>query len=205
MMRGREISLNLTRRLNVYMLATVTTGLVSNVVTVTPSDVDEWSTIIALFEEYKMTGLDVHHNYNGIFGLAGTPVSTTVDNQFMLSAADPGDATAATSSGQLLQYSARQMLRTVNNQAVANGSAYSNPLQRHTNDTMWKIKLPKATIVNNSGAIIALQDTWDATNATDTVPPSYCFIKHYGLTNIVTAININSAIMVYYLHFRSRQ
>jgi len=189
-MKGKPLSISLPRALDAYAIATVTTGVVSNVVAIAASDLAEWSTMVALFEEYKMSGLSIHHN-SVAQGPAG---ATTASGLFRTSVADPGDGTALTSTLQAVQYGFKE----VEPLGFASAAVVNH-------GRVWNVHLPRGNMFTNAGALYAAQDEWLPVNATVSTLPVYCYIKHYWVGSTVTAVAVDSAIMYYHVHFRSRQ
>lgn len=189
MMKGKTFSISLPRILDAYAIATVTSGVVANVVAINPTDTAEFATLIALFEEYKMSGLTVDHNPITTGG-AG---SSTANSFFRVSVADPVSGTALGSVLEGTQYADHELL----SQTGAAVTDRCRPPHR------WHISFPPGSNISNSGTVASLQDTWSAVVSGST-PPYYCQIKHYWVGSVVTAINVDSAVMFYHMHFRTR-
>jgi len=194
----RVFKISLPFPLTAYRVSTVTSGIVNNVVTITPNDPTEFASVVVLFEEYKMTGLTVISNNMLLTPAVG---NQTTDSSMTVSVADPADAGVLTSVSSGAQYAMRQF--------YANGGGYSTYGANEGGArglTHWDIRFPKGQQFDNSGAsMYAAQDEWLPANASVTVPPRYCYIKHYTVQAVVTASNVSSALMFYHLEFRSRQ
>jgi len=195
----RTLKITLPRALDAYRIATVTSGVVNNIVTILPNDPTEFASAVALFEEYKMTGLTIISNN---FLLTPTTGVQTLNNSMNISVADPAEgASAFTSVLQGAQYQQQQL--------NANGAGYptagaDNGAERGL--SKWNISFPRGMQYDNDGAnMYAAQDEWLPSNAAVTSPPKYCWIKHYTVQAVTTANNVSSALMYYHLEFRSRQ
>jgi len=195
----KEFRITLPRGLDAYRVATVTSGIVNNIVFINPSDPVEFASCAALFEEYKMSGVTIHTNETLLCPSVG---NQTLNNTQCVSVADPADGGTALTSVILGASFANKMF-------TCNGGTYATAGSEngaHRGMYSWDIHFPRGTQYDNSGQnMYAAQDEWLPYNTAVTVLPVYCYIKHYTVQAVVTATNVTSARMDYHLAFRSRQ
>jgi len=178
--------------LNAYMTATVTTGIVNNTNVIRPSDTTEFATLIALFDEYKMTGLTIKHSSNLI--RQGIAVGTSLDGAYRVTAIDASDGNALANANAGLQYATHELLPL---NAVACTKASMHEI---------RVSFPKATLLDSTGNITFAQDTWLNANPSGTpLIPIFCVVKHYTIQSVVTADVVESAALFYDMHFRLRE
>jgi len=190
MLGGESFRVTLPQIFDAYCVATVTTGVVNNVCTINPTGCTEFATLAALFDEYRERGITVIHKnpliLNTLVSASGGSVNTT----YRVTACDPTDNTAMTSVDAGLQHGVHELL------SLAHGNLLVQiPL------LAWEIRLPKDTVFVSGGTMALAQDTWMAAN----FPVPYCFLKHYTVQAITTAITVESAIVQHILEFRIRE
>jgi hypothetical protein len=190
MLAGEQYRVTLPQIFDAYCVATVTTGVVSNVCTINPTGCSEFATLAALFDEYKETGITVLHKNPLIINTLSNPGGGSVNTTYRITAADPTDNTAMTSVDAGLQHGVHELL------SLAHGNlSVQLPL------LAWKIRLPPDTVFVSGGTMALAQDTWMAAN----FPVPYCFLKHYTVQAVTTATTVESAIIQHSLEFRIRE
>lgn len=182
--------IRLPQAVDAYMIATVTSGVVSNVVTVVPSGASEWSSIAALFDEYRQMGVTVIHKNPLIINTLGSAYGGSVSTTYRVTAADPTDSTALASVVAGVQQGVHEVL------SLAHG-ALSTPVPTVT----WHIDLPKGEMFAGSGTLQSAQKTWTQVN----LPVTYCSLKHYTVQAVTTASIVESALLYHDLEFRLRE
>jgi len=170
------------------MSAAVTTGIVNSVALYYPTDPNEFSDLAVLFDQFKMTGLDVHWN-NVNLGLK--TATATADNQSFVVCGDPGSQTSLASIAQ-----GRQVAYHVMGPLRASGADI-------TREFSLKLRYPPAQVINNSGEISFSQDWWN--DVVTSAPPPYCATKSYTVQAIVVSAVIVSQQCMYYLEWRLRE
>jgi len=180
--------------------ATVTTGIVNSILNVAVSDSPEWTSIQALFDEYKF--------HKGVFRydvIAPTNTIVLGTSSIGTSAAcgigyDPADNTAATDIRDILQLSQHKQLfpRII---ATPTVGTYVGVFGRNDCEpNVFKFKVEDVAIVTNSGGTGAV-GMWKSTQLASFTDG---YLKPYYLSGHSTAVNAIIGTLYYHVSLRSR-
>jgi len=176
---------------------TVTSGVTNTIQnggtsSLSPTNCTEWSTMAALFEEYKCLGGEARFVYCN--PSVGSTPPTVVANNLPVIAYDADDNTQATSSILLTQTAQHEVLGSIM------GPTLSTPTTAGTHvDHRFRWRTPRGTAVG--GGTTATPGTeWIAVSGAQ--PAGYIKFYHVGTT--VTAITTGAGFMYYDLEFRCR-
>jgi hypothetical protein len=195
-LKDRPIRLRLSAP--VTITTTVTTGVTKTVVVgaggnslLNPTRCTEWSTVIALFDEYKCLGGEVVFVYiNPV--LYATSVTS---DSLPVMAYDVGDATTATSSIALTQQSQHKILPVVALFSAVNLQTSSTPNVKHS----FRWHTPKGTVVPS--VLTAFPGTeWIPCEAAGAAGS----LLFYHIGTLITAIDSGSGVCYFDLEFRCR-
>jgi len=186
---NKPIRMDLVFDVSGLLLATVTSGVVANVTILIGSAASEWSSLAALFDEYKIMGADVH------FETTSYSNGTTSDN-FLVIAYDPVDSTPLTTTLAGITYAQHKTYAFPSPTGSATGSGTATyPRAEPLN---FRCTVPKGINVV-TGAIG--EGSWSGCP----LPGTYGYIKTYWIQNIVTATRLGAAYIVMHAEFRCRQ
>jgi hypothetical protein len=167
---------------------TVTIATISNAIN--PSFATEWSSLSALFEEYRIFGGHCKFNYiNRIESISASINSGTIPCM----AYDADDATSATSTLLLTQTAQHRLYSTwvgTATQAVAPAAGITHEFSFH---------IPKGDATGGSGTNIP-GTQWNPVAAVTT----HGYLKFFHQAAVVTAIDTGAGIIYYDLEFRCR-
>lgn len=189
----------------IAFVSTVTTGLVTTVLSLAPDLATEWSSLAAIFDEYRAIG----GRYDFYISCVTTP---TVMGTSGLSTGgiaslcyDPSDATAVSGNAQVAQHEQHKMYypRLLATSASATANSYvgcfnntnGKPLEFH-----WKTG-QCATFSGNGGAIGV--GMWKSTQGNVSSFPDGT-LKPFWQAGTTLATDIFVGLMYFHFHFRMR-
>jgi len=177
------------------LTATVTSGIINLVVSLTASATSEWSSISALFDEVRMTGgtYDFVHNCQGVYATGVT--DTSFNSSYLALAFDPTDSGALTSVLQATEYSNHKLYPT--NQAILSNAAYGTVLTtKRRNVFHWR---PEPGVFANSTVSVGAAQ-WQPTSS---VLPCG-FLKFYTVGAEVVAKKVAAGVLYFDVELRCR-
>lgn len=186
----RPIRMRLTT--SFVITTTVTTGVTNTVVIngsankLDPSLTSEWSTMAALFDEYKCLGGEVVVVYGNTLAAVGSAPVTS--NSLPVMAYDPDSSSAAASSLVLTQMSQHKILPNCSTTGVGDGLNHR-----------FRWHVPRGTTIGaGSGGYPGTE--WIVTGVTQGA--GYLLFYHVGTGN--TAIDNGAGVVYFDLEFRCR-
>lgn len=177
---------------------TVTSGVTRTVVLagnnnqLNPSYTNEWSTVSALFEEYKCLGGHCVFNYqNPASAPASPPVASITPDSIPVMAYDPSDGSNAPSSTALTEFSQHKTFPS----SIVYGGTGAVHTQHHT----FRWHVPRGTADQGTGVVVAGTEWIVVAGVTN------CgYLKFYHLGTSVVAINNGAGFVYFDCEFRCR-
>jgi len=185
---------------------TVTTG-VTNTLTIggsnsalNPSYCTEWTTITALFDEYKMLGGQTDFIYGNINAAPESGAPNWTSDCVPIMAYDCDDQTAPTSSILLTQSSQHKTFNPGQKILGAAGAIVGGG-QGETHHK-FHFHIPRGDVdpVTNGGILVAPGTQWQSCGT----PLTHGFLKFYHLGSVVTAKDTGAGFVYFDLEFRCR-
>jgi hypothetical protein len=171
------------------LAVTVTSGEFKGFITLDASLYNEWSSLSALFDEYRVLNAHMDFVYNELRAVVPTV------NSMLVCAYDPTDSTALTSTAAGCEYAVHRLYvpDTVNAAGDKRGTTTYHKGEPWT----FSVTIPKDVMYSTT----AVGGQWLPTAA----PLPYGYLKFYAVTSITTATNVMNYMVRLEVEFRSRQ
>lgn len=192
---NKPIRIDLAADSSAMLLAVVTTGQLKGIFALLPSVSAEFSALATLFDEVRVQGQTTHFTLpNAHNSLAA---SATSDDLFVM-VFDPVDFTALASvaSGAVLAQHKLFALGVVGPGSVIAGTVATLPNGRPHSFTS---KTPPDIFM--TGTTTLIEGAWTPCTA----PGTYGYLKVYGFSTTVTAVNVGPALTIMHTEFRCRE
>jgi hypothetical protein len=187
-------------------VSTVTTGVVSATFPMDASQATEWSSLAALFDEYKFVGGVYHFWVNSptLISTMGTSGNIGADSVLFLGF-DPSDNTAASSTGNIamLEQHKGYYPRPIATSASPTANTYAGVFNCVNGKPLvfeWKVGCA-AEFTGNGGAVGPGQ--WKATAGNVSSFPDGT-IKPYWASGNALATTVINGMFYWHIHFRMR-
>lgn len=199
---NKPINIRLTA--NVIITTTVTTGVTNTIAVgggssaLQASTCGEFSTMAALFDEFKCTHGMVSYIYNNSIIVLKTANAAINQNSIPIMAYDPADNTALANHMAATQTAQHETIQPIvssgaSAQEMALPASGVGPHKFH-----WKV--PRGVMVEPSDGNSVGQE-WQPTSGT---PQNYGYLKFYHVGTEVTATDIGAGVVYFYCQFRCR-
>jgi hypothetical protein len=172
------------------LASTVTSGVVNTVVTVRPSFSAEFSSLAALFEEYKALGGTVHF-YNALRSAYAIGVTATSLNTAFLGICYDTTSAVLTSVSSATEYQQHGL--------YLNGGQSGSPLVNRPVPELFHFKIPDGIELGGSAY---LSGTWVPTTVT---AADWGYIKSYSVGTEVVALVTVAGVIRLDTEFRMRE
>lgn len=176
---------------------TVTTG-VTNTVNIngntsgqlSPTACTEWSTLAALFDEYKCTGGHCDFIYSNA---TSAQAVAKIPNNIPVIGYDPSDGTALTSSVAVTQLAQHKTITT----PVTDGTVTTIPAMGVHHQFEWHV--PRGTAIGGSASVQPGTE-WIAVDGASAAG----FLKFHHVGTVITAVDTGAGFIYFNLEFRCR-
>jgi len=189
--RGYRMVLNQPVR----MVATVTTGILSGIISVNPANSSEWTAPSALFEEYKVLGGKLEFCYSGVSGPTST-ITSDFAAGFLQVAYDPKNATVPPPTAvSLTSHEQRRAFQTA--APAASVGNFDTPVQvQGSRMSVFRFKVPPGVATDASTAGGSYVNTAS--------PVPFGGVEYYHQTNLATALAVGYGVLYLECEFRNR-
>lgn len=184
---NKPIAINLTFDCSTSMfLSVVTTGIVAKVQTLVGSLGNEWSSLAALFDEYKMNA--AHVAFQTLY-VAG---SGACDGMLGI-AYDPTDSTALTGTIKVTEYAQHRIY-------APGVITYAGGQYPQLQPASFEARMPKGLNLVLASSAPIVEGEWTGT----AIPGVYGYLKTYWSPNTAVATNTANGICTMRCEFRCR-